>query len=415
MNFFSKFWAKITEEIFRDDAKSESERGGLENGASATTAGDIPVIWLLGKTGAGKTSVVSALTGDPKAEIGPGFKPCTRFTSVYSVPPDEPCIQFLDTTGLGEVDYDPTDDIENCESQSHILMPVMRVDDDLQVEVISIIREIRRRNRQLPIVVAQSCLHRLCSPTQPRPAEYIFDGTSNDEKNAIIPQDLSLAIAKQRAQISRQVPGVDPVFVPIDFTQLEDQLPPVDYGLHALQRAIEQTVPLAHQAILRARIDAESDGIRKRARPLIRRYALGAAFAGGTPIPTVSIAALAGTTASLLRALALRYQVQWTASTWAGFISAIGTVNLSWWGVRYGVRELLKIVPLVGTWLGAGLNAASAYALTVGIGEAACVWLAFQRRGQVASSAEVREAFAKSMASAFQKARKASDNEKSLE
>lgn len=37
-----------------------------------------PVVWLLGKAGAGKTSVIAALTGDSTAEIGRGFAPCTQ-------------------------------------------------------------------------------------------------------------------------------------------------------------------------------------------------------------------------------------------------------------------------------------------------------------------------------------------------
>ncbi len=35
----------------------------------------LPVIWLLGKTQAGKTAIVQALTGSPLTEIGSGFRP----------------------------------------------------------------------------------------------------------------------------------------------------------------------------------------------------------------------------------------------------------------------------------------------------------------------------------------------------
>jgi 50S ribosome-binding GTPase len=67
-----------------------------------------PVVWLLGKTGAGKTAIVAALTGDPYAEVGEGFEPCTRTAAYHDVPPEAPLLRFLDTRGLGEVDYDPT-------------------------------------------------------------------------------------------------------------------------------------------------------------------------------------------------------------------------------------------------------------------------------------------------------------------
>ena len=37
-----------------------------------------PVIWLFGKVQSGKTSIIRALTGAERAQIGGGFKPCTR-------------------------------------------------------------------------------------------------------------------------------------------------------------------------------------------------------------------------------------------------------------------------------------------------------------------------------------------------
>ena len=65
------------------------------------------VVWLLGKTGAGKTAIVAALTGDLRAEVGRGFEPCTWTASFYDVPPEAPLLRFLDTRGLGEASYDP--------------------------------------------------------------------------------------------------------------------------------------------------------------------------------------------------------------------------------------------------------------------------------------------------------------------
>jgi predicted GTPase len=67
--------------------------------------------WLLGKTGAGKTAIVAALTGDQRVEIGQGFEPCTRTAAFYDVPREEPLLRFLDTRGLGEGNYDAASDI----------------------------------------------------------------------------------------------------------------------------------------------------------------------------------------------------------------------------------------------------------------------------------------------------------------
>src|SRR5437879_8369639 len=72
----------------------------------------VPVFWLFGKTQSGKTSIVKYLTGACEAEIGTGFRPCTRFSRTYNFPTAEaPILTFLDTRGLDEPGYDPTEDI----------------------------------------------------------------------------------------------------------------------------------------------------------------------------------------------------------------------------------------------------------------------------------------------------------------
>ena len=86
----------------------------------------------------------------------------------------------------------------------------------------------------------------------------------------------------------------------------------------------------------------------------------------------------------MLRALAIRYGVAWTPGAFAQFSGAVGGGALVWWLLRYGFRELLKLIPMVGTVAAGALNAAAAFAVTVGIGEAACVWLAYRRRGLTA-------------------------------
>jgi len=72
----------------------------------------IPVFWLYGKTQSGKTSLIRFLTGADEAEIGQGFKPCTRFSRQYLFPTAEaPLLVFLDTRGVDEPGYDPAEDL----------------------------------------------------------------------------------------------------------------------------------------------------------------------------------------------------------------------------------------------------------------------------------------------------------------
>jgi uncharacterized protein (DUF697 family) len=69
------------------------------------------------------------------------------------------------------------------------------------------------------------------------------------------------------------------------------------------------------------------------------------------------------------------------------------------------LREALKLVPVVGTVAAGALNAAAAFGLTVGVGEAACVWLGYRRRGLIAPSEEVRRAFAEGLAAGLRQAK----------
>jgi uncharacterized protein (DUF697 family) len=100
----------------------------------------------------------------------------------------------------------------------------------------------------------------------------------------------------------------------------------------------------------------------------------------------------------MLQALARRYDVEWTPRTFGQFSGAVGGGALAGVLLRYGLRETLKLVPVVGTVSAGALNAAAAFTVTVAIGEAACVWLAYERRGLSAPSEEVRRAFAGGLA-----------------
>ena len=72
----------------------------------------MPVFWLFGRTQSGKTSLIKYLTGAEEAEIGQGFRPCTRFSRSYQFPTAEaPLITFLDTRGMDEPGYDPAEDL----------------------------------------------------------------------------------------------------------------------------------------------------------------------------------------------------------------------------------------------------------------------------------------------------------------
>ena len=109
----------------------------------------VPVIWLLGKTGAGKTSLVRALTGE--GEIGDGFAPGTRGAAIHDFPADVPAVRFLDTRGLGEAGHDASADIASAQGMAQAILAVMRLDDPVQGPVAEILRKTR-----LPVLLVHT-------------------------------------------------------------------------------------------------------------------------------------------------------------------------------------------------------------------------------------------------------------------
>ena len=85
-----------------------------------------PVIRPRQMVGTGKSSIIRTLTGSSDAEVGTGDRPCTATARVYEFPSEAPVIRLLDTRGLGEVAYDPAEDLALCESQAHPALAVVK-------------------------------------------------------------------------------------------------------------------------------------------------------------------------------------------------------------------------------------------------------------------------------------------------
>src|SRR5258708_3815850 len=63
-----------------EQAMSNSE---MQTPIADKARGFAPVVWLLGKLQSGKTSIIRELTQAADAEIGSGFRACTRTARVF--------------------------------------------------------------------------------------------------------------------------------------------------------------------------------------------------------------------------------------------------------------------------------------------------------------------------------------------
>ena len=359
---------------------------------SAASSQAVPVLWLLGTAQSGKTSIVRALTGSPDADTGNGFQPCTQTARLYDFPAEAPVVRFLDTRGLGEVDYDPGDDLAQCEDRSHLVMAVARVSDARPRALRQVLTDIRRRHPDWPLVIAQTTLHDVYPDDMDHVRPYPFDDDNWEES---VPDELRRLVLTQRDYLGRSLPGDAPIiWVPIDFTRPDDGFEPQDYGIKALWSAIEKASAMGLEARLRAD-PAVNDVYARAAHPQIVGYSLAAATVGALPV--VDLALVPGVQARMLYSLGSLYQRPWDRRRSAEFLGLLGSGIASAYGLRLAGRSLVKLIPGWGQTLGAAWGATSSGALTYALGKAACFYLYRSRTGHPVEARVLRQVHARAL------------------
>lgn len=351
----------------------------------------VPVLWLLGKTQAGKTSIIRALTGSAAAEIGNGFQPCTRNSRFYDFPADIPIVRFLDTRGLGEVAYDPGDDIQYCESQAHLLVAVMKVADINQAAVFEVLHAIRQRHPEWPVLIVQTGLHELYPNGQGHVHPWPYE---DDLLPETVPLDLRRALQAQRDAL-KKLPGFASVrWVAVDLTLPEDGFEPHDYGLEALWQAIESLTSLGLQHQLSG--DKEVHDLYARtAHQHIVGYSLTAAGLGALPV--VDLVAVSAVQAKLLHSLARLYGQYWDRSTITEFLGLVGAGIASGFLTRMLSRAVVKVIPFWGQTIGAVWGASSSGAATYALGKAAIYFFARRKDGLKVDQKTLRRIYAQEL------------------
>ncbi len=343
----------------------------------------VPVFWLFGKTQTGKTSLIKFLTGAEEAEIGQGFKPCTRFSREYDFPTgDAPLLIFLDTRGLEEPGYDPAEDIARFDAQAHVMVVTVRVLDFASEKLIEHLRKIRKSRPSRPVVLALTCLHD-AYPQQQHVEPYPFQANGGVEASARprLPEDLIRALNAQRQRFE----GLCDSLVPIDLTQPAEGFHDPAYGGQRLKEVLIEALPEAYRQTLLKLEEAThtlQNWYERRALPYILAYSSVAATAGAVPIPWVDLLILPGIQTQMVFQLARLYGQPLSGPRFLELASTLGLGII----VRQGIREFAKFIPVVGSIASAALAGSATFAL----GKAFCFYYSAVHEGHVPRAEELK-------------------------
>lgn len=348
-----------------------------------------PVFWLFGKTQSGKTTVIKYLTGATDAEVGEGFRPCTRFSRYYEFPaPEAPLLSFLDTRGLDEPGYDPTEDINQFGGRTHVVIVTVKALDHAQAGVLDHLRAIRASNPERPIVLTLTCLHE-AYPQRNHPQPYPFpafdpakpvtDQFAHDP--AAVEPDLVRSLEAQRQRFEGLVDRI----VAVDITRPEDGFEDPIYGGPRLRETLQTLLPAAYRqtfAALETAVREFHDLHARRALPTLVGYSAMAATAGAIPVPFVDLMLLPGLQKRMVEQLARVYGRPDQAEPFLQTAQALHLVGST---RQLIMGEFAKVVPSIGAMTCATLAGRATYAL----GRAFCYYLAEQRAGHLPKPEEL--------------------------
>jgi uncharacterized protein (DUF697 family)/predicted GTPase len=346
----------------------------------------VPVFWLFGKTQSGKTSLIKYLTGADEAEIGQGFQPCTRFSRRYQFPtPEAPLLIFLDTRGMDEPGYDPAEDLAQFNEQAHVVVVTIKALDHAQARMLNDLKQIRRAQPARPIVLVLTCLHE-GYPQQQHPEPYPF---GRDREQVAVAEDLRRSLEEQKQRFGSLVDRV----VAVDLTRPEEGFAEPNYGGDKLRQTLLGVLPAAYRQTLLTLDEAKrslQDLYAREALPHIVAYSSLAATAGAIPVPWLDLLVLLPIQSRMIYHLAQFYGQPLSAGR---FLELAGTLGLGA-AVRQASRELMKLIPYVGSVAGAVLAGASTFAL----GKAFCFYYSAVHHGHVPQAEDLRRYYHEQLA-----------------
>lgn len=325
----------------------------------------LPTLWLLGKTGAGKSSLIHSVTGDSRIEIGNGFSPCTRSAYSYDFPQDKPLMRFLDTRGLGEPDYDPEEDIEECQGRSHMLIVVMKADEPEQSHVLNALRQIRKSGRMEHVLLVHTGVYLIA------------------EKHERF-QCVSYNVDQVKKVWGGKVDSVQ-----VDF-ELDDES---SFGVGQLIQKLSDTMPIVAEFM--DDVD-HADQEKKNFIMLKKEILWQAGIAGASDaVPVTGTVTVPAIQAKMIYFIAKKYGVNWDKKSMAEFAGALGASFGAQYAAKFGIRQMVKLIPVYGQSVGSVSAAVISFSTTFALGRVACKYIYHKSRGESVSREELKKMYKK--------------------
>lgn len=343
--------------------RSAAEKDKLLNQASLYHDSHLPTLWLLGKTGAGKSSLIQAITGNTEAEIGKGFRPCTRTARRFSFPKSKPVLQFLDTRGLSEAGYDATEDIKICSMQGHALIVVMKMGDTEQGDVLRAIKQIKSSQKISNFLLVHTAAHSIpdCQERE--------------------------RLARYNHQQLVEALGSDVTAVVVDFKLADGGTD----GMQDLLNALSDMLPIV-AVLLRKKQDSDAEA-RTFQELQTKLLWYSGVSAVSDIVPGIGLVAVPGVQWKMLSDLADSYGTKWSKATLAELLGALGAGIGVRYSLKFGTRQVVKFLPGWGQTVGAASAAVMSFCTTYAIGRVACKYMYHKNRDEDVSDEELRALF----------------------
>ncbi|WP_372921323.1 YcjF family protein [Roseovarius sp.] len=354
----------ILHRLRRGAPTADSSEAAIDTGEDGGIKRDIPVVWLLGRTGAGKSSLIRALTGMEDIEIGSGYMSCTRTSRRLDFPAEQPLVRFLDTRGLGEAGYDPTEDLAVCEGHSHAIIIVARLDDPVQGEIADALGSVLRRRPKIEVLLVHTG------------ADLVPDAAARGRAQAATAQRFERAAGRKLPEIVISLPP---------------DRPPPEEELDILIDALAETLPNAGLALREESVtDAESRAFRA-VRKTVLKYS-GAAAASDT-IVLVGFLSSTGIQFAMFKKLGEHYGVPATPVLARRFISLLGLGVGGRIAGSIALRQGGKFIPIYGQTVGAAAAGAFTFGATYALGRTASRYLYTLSLGETPTREDMQATF----------------------